>query len=215
MNRIRVLLVEDHEIVRTGIRLMLERLPEVEVVGEADNGETALQLIDTLRPSLALLDIEMPGMSGLEVAAQAARWPDLRVVMLSARADPPSVYAAFRAGAKGYLLKTSAAEELTLAVHAAMRGETYISPAIAGTVVAGYMAHETPSSDPLAMLTPRQRQILQFIAQGHATKEIAFRLGVSVKTVETHRAQLMDRLGIHDIAGLVRLAVRVGLVPSG
>ena len=213
MGATRAVLADDHDIVRAGLRLLLEGLPDIEVVGEADTGQEALRLIQKLRPGLALLDIEMPGPSGLVVTARALQeLPDLRVVILSMHEEPEFVYQAFRAGAKGYLLKGSTTEELELAVRSALRGETYVSPAVANNVVAGYVAHQEPSSNPLAMLTPRQRQILQLIAEGHGTKEIAYRLTVSVKTVETHRAQLMDRLDIHDVPGLVRLAVRVGLV---
>ena len=210
-----VLLADDHTLFREGLRSLLERMTDVTIAGEAGDGREALDLIDKKRPDVAILDISMPSLSGLEVAARARRAsPDTRIVILSMSAGEAYVAQALRAGVQGYLLKDSAAAELEFALRAVMRGETYLSPAISRHVVGGFL-HGTPGeADPLAALTPRQREILQLIAEGKANKEIAADLKLSIKTVEAHRAQLMDRLGIHDVPGLTRLAIRAGLISS-
>lgn len=209
----RVLLADDHTLFREGLRSLLERRPDVEVVGETGDGREALDMIDRVRPEVAILDITMPGLSGLEVAARAKKAsPGTRIVMLSMHAGEAYVAQAMRAGVAGYLLKESAAAELASALAAVTRGETYLSPAIAKHVVDGFLHGGRGEADPLAGLTPRQREILQLIAEGKANKEIAAALGLAVKTVEAHRAQLMDRLGIHDVPGLVKLAIRAGLL---
>ena len=209
----RVLLADDHTLFRDGLRSLLERLGDVTVAGEAGDGREALKLIEEQSPDVAIVDITMPGLSGLEVAARAKRVsPATRVIILSMHAGEAYVAHALRAGVAGYLLKDSAAAELALALRAVRRGETYLSPAISKHVVGGFLHGTRGEADPLALLTPRQREILQLIAEGKANKVIAADLGLSVKTVEAHRAQLMDRLDIHDVAGLVRLAIRAGLV---
>lgn len=216
MNRVRVLLADDHALVRAGIRALLEGLDGVSVVAEAGTGGEVLALAQRHRPDVILLDISMPGMNGLDASAQLRReLPEVRVVMLSMHANEEYVLQALRAGAVGYLLKDSATAELELALKAVMQGETYLSPPISKQVVDGYVQRvgaEQPFAD---NLTPRQRQVLQLIAEGHSTKEIAYRLELSVKTVETHRAQLMERLQIRDIAGLVKYAIRSGLASAG
>jgi DNA-binding NarL/FixJ family response regulator len=192
-------------------------MADVTIDGETGDGREALEMIERMSPDVAILDITMPGLSGLEVAARARRAsPTTRVIILSMHAGEAYVAQALRAGVAGYLLKDSAAAELQLALRAVMRGETYLSSAISRHVVGGFLHGARGEADPLAGLTPRQREILQLIAEGKANKEIAADLNLSVKTVEAHRAQLMDRLGIHDVAGLVRLAIRAGLVtPDG
>jgi DNA-binding NarL/FixJ family response regulator len=216
MKPIRVVVAEDHALVRAGIRSLLEKLPGVEVVGEAADGREALELLETQSPHVALLDISMPGMNGLEAAARAARqFPATRVVVLSMHANEEYVHQALRAGAAGYLLKDAGAAELELAVRAVARGETYLSPAISKQVMSDYVRRTGAGTTSLEALTPRQREILQLIAEGHTTKEIAKKLDLGVKTIETHRAALMRRLDIHDVAGLVRYAIRSGLVNSG
>lgn len=217
MKLIRVLLADDHALVRAGIRALLERLPGVEVVGEAAGGVEALALAKSLQPDVLLLDIAMGGMNGLEAAAgMASEFPRIRIIILSMHANEEYVIRALRAGAVGYLLKESATIELELAIQAVGRGETYLSPAISRTVIDGYLARVSGGSAGLAHpLTPRQLQILRHLAEGQSTKEIALTLGVSVKTVETHRAQLMERLGIRDVPGLVKYAMRIGLIPHG
>jgi len=212
---VRVLLADDHALVRAGIRALLQGLEGVTVVAETGNGAEVLELARTHRPDVVLLDISMPGLSGLDVSAQLEReLPEVRVVVLSMHANEEYVLQALRSGAVGYMLKDSATAELELALKAVMQGETYLSPPISKQVVEGYVQRvgaEQPASE---KLTPRQREVLQLIAEGHSTKEIAYRLELSVKTVETHRAQLMERLQIRDIAGLVKYAIRSGLASS-
>lgn len=213
MPALRVLLADDHALVRAGMRSLLRDIEGVEVVGEAADGVQALALAERERPDVVLLDIAMKGMNGLEAAARLRELhPGIKVIILSMHAGEEYVLQALRAGAAAYLIKDSATAELELALRSVMRGETYLSPAISRQVVEGYVQRVGAGAgeDPL---TPRQREVLKRIAEGRSTKEIAFDLGLSVKTVETHRAQLMERLGIRDIAGLVRYAMRSGLVP--
>ena len=207
----RVLLADDHTLVRAGIRSLLEAMPGVEVVAESGDGREALDLIAKHRPDVALLDIGMPGLSGLEVAKRASdESPRTKIVILSMHADATYVTQALRAGVDGYLLKGAAVSELPLAFQAVMRGETYLTPKVSRSVVEGFLRDTEPV--PVEGLTARQREILQMIAEGHSTKEIARVLNVSIKTIETHRSRLMDRLDIHDVPGLVRFAIRAGLV---
>ncbi len=213
MKPIRILLADDHALVRAGLRSLLESLPEVEVVAEAGDGREALRLAATHHPHIALLDIAMPELNGLEAAALLAKEaPDTRVIILSMHTSEEYVVRALRAGVAGYLLKDSGLAELELAVKAVARGETYLSPPMSKHVVADYVRRIGGEESLLEQLTPRQREVLQLIAEGRTTKEIAQKLNLSVKTVETHRAQLMERLDIHDLAGLVRYAIRAGLV---
>lgn len=213
MAALRVLLADDHALVRAGMRSLLRDIPGVEVVGEAADGAEALAVAARERPDAVLLDIAMKGMSGLEAAARfREQLPGIKVIILSMHSSEEYVLQALRAGAAAYLIKDSATAELELALKSVMRGETYLSPAISRQVVEGYVRRMGAgvAEDPL---TPRQREVLKRIAEGRSTKEIAFALGLSVKTVETHRAQVMERLGIRDVAGLVRYAMRTGLVP--
>jgi DNA-binding NarL/FixJ family response regulator len=213
VNPIRVLLADDHTLVRAGIRGLLANLSGVEVVGEAGDGHEALRLAEALQPDVVLLDIGMPGLNGLEVAARLTKLAQpIRVVILSMHMSEEYVLQALRAGAAGYLLKGSAVAELELAIRAVVRGDTYLSPAVSKRVVDDYVNRTGAASDPLSTLTPRQREILQLVAEGHTSKDIAQRLGLSHRTVETHRNQLMRRLGVTDLTGLVRFAVRVGLI---
>jgi DNA-binding NarL/FixJ family response regulator len=210
---IRVLLADDHTLVRAGIRGLLEGLPGVEVVGEAGDGPEAMSKADGLRPDIVLLDVGMPGLNGLEVAGRiAALDAGIRVVILSMHTSEEYVLRALRAGCAGYLVKGSAVSELEIAVRAVVRGETYLSPVVSKRVVEDYVNRTGGAADPLDALTPRQREILQLVAEGNTSKDIARLLGLAFKTVETHRGQIMERLGVHDVAGLVRFAVRVGLV---
>ncbi|MHB8534863.1 MAG: response regulator [Sulfuricaulis sp.] len=213
MTALRILLADDHNLVRTGMISLLRSFPDIEVVGETGDGREAIELVRTLAPNIVLMDIAMPGLNGIEATARIVKeFPRTRVVVLSMHADEEYVLQALRAGAAGYLLKNAAPVELELALRAVARGETYLSPEVSRHVIDEFLGGRAESAGPLGQLTPRQREILQLIAEGQATKQIAARLDVSVKTVETHRAQLMERLGIHDIAGLVRYAIRHGLV---
>ena len=213
MTKLRVLLADDHTLVRTGIKSMLETLEGVTVVAESGEGRKTLELIAKHRPDVALIDITMPGLNGIEVAERAAKQsPRTRIVILSMHADEMYVARALKAGVAGYLLKDAAPDELPMALRAVVSGEVYLSPAISKQVVEVLRRRTEGESEPLEGVTPRQREILQLIAEGRSVKEIAVILEVSVKTVEGHRAQLMDRLDIHDVAGLVRFAIRAGIV---
>jgi DNA-binding NarL/FixJ family response regulator len=217
MKVLRIILADDHVLVRAGIRALLEKMPGVEVVAEAGDGVEALALVSAHQPDVLLMDVAMRGMNGLAAAAQATKeLPHLKVIILSMHANEEYVIQALRAGAVGYLLKDSAAIDLEQAIEAVRRGETYLSPKVSRTVIEGYLGRVSPAGDTAAHpLTPRQLQILKLVAEGESTKEIAFALSVSVKTVETHRAQLMERLGIRDVPGLVKYAMRIGLIPPG
>ncbi len=209
----RILLADDHTLMRAGIRSLLEKIPGVEVVGEAADGREAVALVKITSPNMVLMDIAMAGLNGLEATARIRKeFPRVRVIILSMHANEEYVLQTLRAGAAGYLLKDSATAELELAIHAVARGDTYLSPAISKRVIDDYLGRTSGQKSFAEQLTPRQREILQLIAEGKSTKEIAYLLNLSIKTVETHRTQLMDRLDIHDVPGLVRYAMRIGLV---
>ncbi len=209
----RTLIVDDHNLVRAGMRRMLEGMsPHTEVVGESANGREALRMIGKLGVELLITDLSMPDIDGINLIKKAVKQsPGLKCLVLSMHTTQEYVVAALRAGACGYVHKNASAEELLLAVQSAEEGTTYLHPSVAGSVVE--LLRETgESTDPLDMLTDRQREILKLIAEGHSTRVIGERLNVSVKTVETHRSQLMERLNIRNIPGLVKFAVRNGLV---
>lgn len=213
--QVRVLLADDHALVRAGLRKLLESLPDIEVVGEADDGQAVLTLAGQLHPHLVLMDIAMPGLNGLEAAARLTKLhPQTRVLILSMHQNEDYVRQALRAGAAGYLLKDAAPVELEHALKAVLRGQTYLSPAVSKGVMSDYVQRLRGEESPGEALTPRQREVLQLVAEGKSTKEIARRLGLSVKTVETHRSQLMKQLDLHDVAALVRYAIRTGLISS-
>jgi DNA-binding NarL/FixJ family response regulator len=215
--RIRILLADDHALVRAGIRELVHKIPGTEVIGEASSGRQALELIETHRPDLVLLDIGMKELNGLEVAARVARdYPEVRTLILSMHSNEEYVLRALRVGAGGYMLKDAAITELHLAIDSVRDNKTYLSPSISRTAIDNYLNRTASSgkSNSLDQLTPRQREILQLIAEGRSTKEIASDLNLSAKTVETHRALLMERLNIYDVASLVRYAMRVGLIQA-
>jgi DNA-binding NarL/FixJ family response regulator len=213
MRSSRVLIVDNHAMVRAGFRALLQTLENIEVVDEAGDGREALRLVALHQPTIVLMDIAMPEMNGLEATIRMKKeFPDVRVIILSMHANEEYVYQALRAGAMGYLLKDGGTSELELAIRAIAHGETYLSPTVSKHVITDYMRRVSTESNPMEQLTPRQREILKLVAEGKSTKEIAELLYISVKTVETHRMQLMDRLDIHDIAGLVHYAIRTGIV---
>jgi DNA-binding NarL/FixJ family response regulator len=211
---IRVVIADDHLLFRAGVRGLLRSFGGIEVVGEAADGHEAVALATAQRPGVLLMDIGMPGLNGIEALARVrAALPTLPVIILSMHTGEEHVMRALKAGAAGYLLKNAQPDELERAVRQVARGEPYLSPAVSKYVVQSY-ARGGQGGTALERLTPRQREVLQLIAEGYTTKAIAARLKVSVKTVETHRAQLMERLAIHDVVGLVRFALRRGLVDN-
>lgn len=215
MDRIRVLIADDHTLVRAGIRSLLEKLPDILVLAEASNGREVMRLVDEHQPQIVLMDIAMPELNGIEATRQLSeRHFNVRAIILSIHSEEEHVYQALRAGASGYLLKGTSIEELGLAIRSVARGEIFLSPKVSRPVIDEYI-RRTHASRPGDNLSARQRQVLQLIAEGKTVKQVALELGISVKTVETHRSQLMDRLNIHDVAGLVRYAIKMGLVKIG
>ena len=213
MSDLRMMIVEDHALVRAGMRALLQKIGGIDVVADVGDGWEAVKAVQTDAPDLVLMDIAMPGLNGLDATARIVRESsNTRVILLSMYANEEYLRQALQVGASGYLLKGADLAELELAIRTVERGETYLTPAVAKYAVEAYRNKSGEPSSPLARLSGRQREILQLIAEGSTTKEIAQRLNLSVKTVETHRAQLMERLEIHDVPGLVRLAIRVGLV---
>jgi len=211
---IQVVLAEDHALVRAGIRSLLAAIPGVEVVAEAADGRDALDAIAEWLPDVAILDITMPGLNGIQVLARVrVEYPQVRVIMLSMHDNEAYVRQALRAGATGYLLKDSSPVELELAVRSVAQGGSYLSPMVSRHVVSDFV-RQRGDEEVADGLTPRQREVLQLIAEGRTNQQMADSLSLSVKTVESHRAMLMQRLDIHDIAGLVRYAVRAGLIPA-
>ena len=215
MSTIRVLLAEDHLLVRASLRSLLESVAGVEVVAEADDGRQAIEKATEYKPDIVLMDISMPGMNGMEATRQIAKaLPEVKVVVLSMHTNEDFVLQALRAGAAGYVLKGSPPQELEMAISSVARGELFLSPAISKGLISVFLSQTADRASPLDQLTPRQREILQLVAEGQSSKEIARLLNASVKTVESHRQGLMDRLNIHDVPGLVRFAIRHGLVSS-
>jgi DNA-binding NarL/FixJ family response regulator len=213
MSKLRIVLAEDHTLVRAGIRALLEQIDDIEVVAEAADGRSALEAIKQHRPDVVFMDIGMPNLNGLDATARVAQeFPGVRVLILSMHAHEEYVWQALHSGAAGYLLKDAGTTELEIAVRAVARGETYLTPAVSKHVVESYIRRFGGETSQRERLTARQREILQLVAEGNTTKEIALQLHLSSKTVETYRAQLMEQLDIHDVAGLVRYALRIGLI---
>jgi DNA-binding NarL/FixJ family response regulator len=214
MARIRVLLAEDHTIVRKGLRALLEGQAGIEVIAEAEEGRQAVHLAEQFKPDVVLMDFSMPGLNGLEATRQIiARVPGTRVLVLTRHTNQEYVDRILEAGASGYLVKKSAPDELVFAIQAVHRGDSYLDPAIATTVIRGYLGKSrTEGKDRYERLTPRQREVLQLIAEGRANREIAALLHVSVKTVENHRAHLMEALDLHSTAELIQYTIRKGVI---
>ena len=212
---IRVLLAEDHHVVRHGLRALLEKTDDIEVVGEADDGQAALDSVRRLAPDVLVLDIGMPRLNGIQAAAQVRdQYPATRVVILSMYSDETLVRQALRSGADAYVLKRSATEELLLAIRAASRAEMFLSPSISRGIVAEVLTQPAPSAETQSFdhLTAREHQVLQLIAEGQTNNQIAEIMRLSVKTVEKHRATLMTKMAVHDVATLVRTALKHRLI---
>lgn len=215
---IRVLLADDHTIVRQGVRMVLEAMGDISVVAEAEDGQAAVQLASQLRPDVAVVDLTMPRLNGVEAIRQIKRdCPSTEVVVLSVHDSEAYVVQALRAGAAGYVLKRNAATELAAAIRAANEGQAYLHPSVARRVIDDYLSRIHSSSEisePHDRLTPREREVLQLAAEGHTTRSIAGLLCLSTKTVEHHRASIMAKLGLHGQTELVKYAIRAGLVES-
>ncbi len=219
MESIKVILADDHKLVRAGIRSLLENSDGVSVVGEAGDGREAIELTGRLNPDMVFLDIAMPELNGLEAAVRIKKdYPEVEVIILSMHIDEEYVVHALNAGASGYLLKDSAPNELRLALDTVIKGNIYISPAIPREMIDDYQRRLKTASSAEELfisrekLSSRQKEVLQLIAEGNSTREIAEKLFVSVKTIETHRSQIMKKLGINDVPGLVKYAIRKGLI---
>lgn len=212
---IRVLLAEDHVIVRKGIRTLLEKDEQIQIVAEAQDGNEALAKSEHLNPDVVVMDITMPLLNGLEATRRIKKYcPDVKVLILTMHNAEEYIFQLLRAGASGYVLKHAAPDELLFAIKAVHRGDTYLSPSIAKIVIDDYILHAEKSAneDPLEVLTSREREILQLLAEGHSNREIAKMLFISVKTVETHRSNLMNKLNLHGIAELVVFAINRGVI---
>ena len=210
---IRVLLVDDHQIMLQGLRALLEKQPDMEVVAEAGEGRTALRLARDLKPDIIILDVAMPDLNGIETARMiVSEMSDIKIIALSMHSDRRFVVEMLKAGASGYLLKDCALEDLVRAIRVVMANQTYLSPEVAGTVVEEYVRKsQDGDASAFSILTAREREVLQLLAEGLSTKNVAARLHVSVKTIETHRQHIMEKLNTHSIADLIKYAVREGL----
>jgi DNA-binding NarL/FixJ family response regulator len=215
MRKIHVLLADDHQLMRSGVRLMLERQADLEVVGEASDGREAVALAKSLKPDVVVMDIGMPSLNGIEAAHQMTQErPELAVMILSMHADESYVLRALRAGARGYLLKDSAEADLTRAVHVVAGGKSFFSPAVSKLLLDDYVRKlkRSGTDDPYDLLTPREREVLQLVAEGKSNKDIANLLNLSVYTVESHRSNLMEKLHLNGLPELILYAVRRGII---
>jgi DNA-binding NarL/FixJ family response regulator len=215
MSPVRVLLADDHKLMRAGLRLVVEQQPEFTVVGEADDGRQAAAMAESLKPDVIVMDVAMPNLNGIEAASRIAQSnPAIHIVMLSMYSDEGYVLRALKAGAKAYLLKDSAEADLAAAIHAVMQGKSYFSPAVSRLLLDDYVRklRRSGAEDSYDLLSPREREVLQLVAEGKSNKEIATQLNLSVYTVETHRANLMEKLGLKGMPELILYAVRKGII---
>ena len=215
MNSIRVLLADDHKLIRAGLRLVVDQQPDLSVVGEADDGRQAVELAKSLKPDVVVMDIGMPNLNGIEAARQIREIrPDAAVVMLSMHSDEGYVLRALGAGARAYLLKDSATTDLVQAIHAVVEGKSFFSPAVSTVLLQDYMRklRRSGAEDSYDLLSPREREVLQLVAEGKSNKEVASLLNLSVYTVETHRAKIMQKLNLKGVPELILYAVRKGII---
>ena len=208
-----ILLVDDHAIIRQGLRSLLEKQPDLEVVAEAEDGRTATELVRELLPDIVIMDVTMPSLNGIEATRQiCGDFPEVKVIALSIHSNRRFIGDMLQAGAAGYILKDSLFEELVRAIKAVTAGDRYLSPRITGVVVDDYIKHLATAADsPLATLTSREREVLQLVAEGRSTKQVALELHVSTKTIEANRRQIMEKLDLHSVAELTKYAIREGL----
>ncbi|HXY15984.1 MAG TPA: response regulator transcription factor [Terriglobales bacterium] len=215
MKKVRILLADDHQLMRSGVRLMLEREPDMSVVGEASDGRQAVALAKSLRPDVVIMDIGMPNLNGIEAATQMTQEnPELAIVILSMHPDETYVLRALKAGARGYLLKDSAEADLIKAVHVVANGKSFFSPSVSKVLLDDYVRKlkRSGTDDAYDLLTPREREVLQLIAEGKSNKDIANLLNLSVYTVESHRSNLMEKLNLRGLPELILYAVRKGII---
>ncbi|MCL4300399.1 MAG: response regulator transcription factor [Anaerolineae bacterium] len=212
---IRVILADDHHLVRQGLRSLLEKTGDIQILAEAENGQEAVKLAERLAPDVLVMDIAMPRLNGIQAAEQIRSLGlATQVVILSMYSDETVVRQALRAGVRGYLLKRSVVEELLLALRAAMHGEIYLSPAVSQMVMTDFLAGQSAAeaASPFDQLSAREREALKLVAEGATNKAIAEAMQISIKTVEKHRTNLMTKLNVHDLAGLIRIAIKHGLI---
>ncbi len=215
MRKIRILLADDHKLMRSGLRVLLEQQPDLVVIGEASDGREAVALASSLKPDVLVMDIGMPNLNGIEAAAQVTQvHPEIAIVMLSMHSDESYVLRALKAGAKGYLLKDSAESDLLRAVHAVGEGKSFFSPAVSKVLLDDYVRKlkRSGTEDPYDLLTPREREVLQLVAEGKSNKDVAQLLNLSVYTVETHRSNIMEKLNLRGVPELILYAVRKGII---
>jgi two-component system response regulator NreC len=215
MRKIRILLADDHKLMRSGLRVLLEQQVDCMVVGEASDGREAVALANSVKPDVLVMDIGMPSLNGIEAAAQITQsHPEIAIVMLSMHSDESYVLRALKAGAKGYLLKDSAESDLQRAVHAVAEGKSFFSPAVSKVLLDDYVRKlkRSGSEDPYDLLTPREREVLQLVAEGKSNKDVAQLLNLSVYTVETHRSNIMEKLNLRGVPELILYAVRKGII---
>jgi len=215
MRKIRIVLADDHKLMRSGLRVLLEQQADLTVVGEASDGREAVALVASQRPDVLVMDIGMPSLNGIEAAAQITQSnPEAAIVMLSMHSDESYVLRALKAGAKGYLLKDSAEADLIRAVRAVAEGKSFFSPAVSKVLLDDYVRKlkRSGTEDPYDLLTPREREVLQLVAEGKSNKEVAQLLNLSVYTVETHRSNIMEKLNLHGVPELILYAVRKGII---
>ncbi len=215
MGKVRILLADDHTILREGIKVLLNRERDMEIVAEAEDGAQALEKVRTAKPDVVVMDISMPKIGGLEVTREITEtFPDVKVVILTMHDNEEYLVQALKSGAKGYVLKEAAATDLAEAIRAVVRGDAYLYPAVARKLVDDYVNRVRTIKTASESLTPREREVLKLVAEGHTNREIADYLGISVKTVENHRANLMKKLDLHDRTELARYAIKIGLVEA-